>query len=517
MNFWKDLLDAIEDGVALIDNNYRLIFANRAARSRPPSREGDRCYQVLFAQEGPCGGPFWSCPLEEVLGTGRGKVLLLSGLPEEPRKVVKVTWVPLREAVEGTMVVAEVRRDVTAERDLEKVLLSRRHQLQVLSRISAAVSSPKGLDEVLRVALDNVLELVNGSAGGILVAEEGGFRYRVQKGLPASGIDRLKIGIGEGVAGRAAEQGRPVFFGEEQMEACPDFFGIEGVKTAVGVPLFARDRVVGVMNIAAPERRAFGEEELFLLKAIGYYLGTVIEQARLTERLTRARERYQALLQHALTAQEKERRRIARELHDETSQAITSLTLSLQALLEMAESRGIGDEEFRDRLRKAHSYAVYAGNEIVKLMKELRPTLLDELGLAAAIHRYAKDTLQSHGISVIMDQKGQEVRLPSEVEITLYRIAQGAIGNILEHSGAKKAHITLEFRPGECLLVIEDDGRGFDVRKITQVEPGGRGAGLFTMKERVGLVGGSCQIDSQPGKGTRVTIRVPIRENGGED
>lgn len=414
--------------------------------------------------------------------------------------------------------VAEVRRDVTAEKELERVLLSRRHQLQVLGRISSAISSPGELDQVLQVALDNVLELVDGSVGGILLAEGDGLRYRVQRGLPASEIAGLKIKLGEGISGRVAEEARPLVGTGEEASLQPDYLGTGGIGSFISIPLMARDRVVGVLNAACSQRRSFGEEEVFLLRAIGYYLGTVIEQARLNERLAKARERYQALLQHALTAQEQERRRIARELHDETSQAITSLTLSLQALLEMAEGRGIGDAEFLDRLKKAHSYAVYAGNEVVKLMKELRPTLLDELGLAAAIQHYAKETLSPKGIEVVMEQRGERERLPSEVEITLYRIAQGAIGNILEHSGAKRARIVLEFRPGECLLTIEDDGRGFDVTKITRVEPSGRGAGLFTMKERVSLVGGSCQIDSRPGRGTRVSVRVPVpRGDGRED
>jgi len=116
-----------------------------------------------------------------------------------------------------------------------------------------------------------------------------------------------------------------------------------------------------------------------------------------------------------------------------------------------------------------------------------------------------------------MEQKGQVKRLPSEIEITLYRIAQGAIGNVLEHSKAKEARIVLEFLPGECLLTIEDDGQGFDVKKITRVEPSGRGAGLFTMKERVNLVGGSCHIESQPGRGTKVIVRVPIPERDGQE
>jgi len=171
----------------------------------------------------------------------------------------------------------------------------------------------------------------------------------------------------------------------------------------------------------------------------------------------------------------------------------------------------------RDRLKTTQSYAVYAGNEIVKLMKELRPTLLDELGMPAAIHRYAKDTLQAQGINVSTEFRGMDRRFRPEVEVTFFRIAQGMIGNILEHSEAKNASIKLECKARECVLRIEDDGKGFDVSKLTRVDASGRGAGLFTMKERVRLIGGNCLIKSRLGQGTRITVKVPLARDTADE
>jgi signal transduction histidine kinase len=152
---------------------------------------------------------------------------------------------------------------------------------------------------------------------------------------------------------------------------------------------------------------------------------------------------------------------------------------------------------------------MHAGNEIVRLMKELRPTLLDELGLPAAIHRYAKDTLQTHGINVSAEFIGTDQRFQPEVEVTLFRIAQGAIGNILEHSGAKNCWIKLECDNRNCTLTIQDDGKGFDASKLTRVESSGRGSGLFTMRERTSMLGGSGYIESRPGHGTKIIATVP--------
>jgi signal transduction histidine kinase len=371
------------------------------------------------------------------------------------------------------------------------------------------------LDIILRTTLDNVLELINGDIGGILFLDEGtqSLYYRVQHGLATKYAEEMRISLDEGIAGRVARTGEPLLLediSEDPRAVHPDLISAEGLKGFVSIPLKSKDKVVGVMNIASHVAGRFGIDDMSLLSSIGDFLGTAIEQARLYDRLARVGERYRVLLQHALTGQEEERKRIARELHDETSQAITSLTLSLHAIIGMLEMKGIRDVELMEKLKTTHSYAVHAGNEIVKLMKELRPTLLDELGLPAAIHRYAKDTLQAQGINVSAEFIGTDRRFRPELEVSLYRIAQGVIGNILEHSGAKNVSIKLECNDRECALYIQDDGKGFNVRKLTRVERSGRGAGLFTMRERISLLGGAGYVESKPGQGTKITAKVPL-------
>ena len=422
---------------------------------------------------------------------------------------------PLRDHHGNIHAVAELRRDVTAEREMEHQILKQHHYLHALSRISTATSGLWDLDAILNVCLDTVLEVVNGEIGGILLLDEQNerLRYQAYRGLSAKYAEEMKMRVGEGIAGRVAQTGEPILLkdiSEDARAARADLINTEGLKGFASVPLKAKDKVVGVMNMASPTPGRFSGDDLYLLNTIGCQVGTAIEQARLYDRLANATERYQVLLQHALTAQEDERKRIARELHDETSQSLTSLTLSLQAIIGMAEMKGIGDADLMERIRATHSYAVHAGNEIVRLMKELRPTLLDELGMSVAIQRYAKDTLQAQGINISAEFVGTDQRFPPEIEVTLFRVAQGAIGNILEHSGAKNASIKLDCSDTECVMRIEDDGKGFDVNKLTRVDPSGRGAGLFTMKERIRLVGGICEVESHPGQGTKITWNVPL-------
>jgi len=516
------VVDGMEDELVIVDEEYRIRFANSVAGSRyqkgAESPIGKLCYQVLHGRDRPCSAPLWDCRAGEVLRSGRSTAVIHPTEVLGVSKFFKITMYPIRDGDGNINAVAELTRDVTTERELETQILRRHHQLLALSHISSTVSERWDLNAILRIALDIVLEIINGSIGGILLLDEetGTLYYRIQRGLSARYAEEVRIRLGEGIAGRVAQTGEPILVedvSKDDRVAHKDLVGMEGLKGFASVPLKTTNKVIGVMNLSSHMPGRFTEDDLHLLTAIGHQIGTAIEQARLYERLAKASERYQALLRHSLTAQEEERKRIARELHDETAQALTSITLSLQALISIAEMKGIGEADFVERLRKTHSYAVHASNEIVKLMKELRPTLLDELGLPAAINRYAKNALEPQGIGVSAEFKGMEQRLPREVEVELFRISQGAIGNILEHSGAKHISIKLECNSTRCVLRIEDDGKGFDVSKITQVDPSGRGAGLFTMKERVKLIGGRCYIDSQPGQGTKVIVQTPLAKD----
>jgi signal transduction histidine kinase len=517
----QDLIDGIQDELVIIDADYRIKFANAAAQSRFQNGEspiGKLCYEVLHQRGTPCSAPLWDCRLMEVLDGGRTTTDIHPTPVHGANTYLKITMHPLRDETGNINAVVELNRDVTAARELETQILRRRHQLLALSHISSAPTERWSPDAILRISLDIALETVNGTIGGIMLLDEetGTLYYRLQRGMPAKYAEEIRLKLGEGIAGTVAQTGQPILLNDVTKDPRIrhyDLVKTEGLRSFVSVPLKTTDRIIGVMNVASRMPGQFSEGDLYLLTSIGHHIGIATEQAGLYERLARASERYQTLLQRSLTAQEEERKRIARELHDETSQLLTSLALSLQAVIGMAEARGIGDAEFMEKLKRAHSHALHAGGEVVKLMKELRPTLLDELGMATAIRRYAKDTLEPQGITVNTEFLGTEERIWPEVEVTLFRVAQGAVGNILKHSEAKKASIRVECSARECILQVEDDGKGFNVKNVTGVDTSGRGAGLFTMKERVKLVGGFCRIDSGPGQGTKVFVKVPLTKD----
>ena len=397
----------------------------------------------------------------------------------------------------------------------EGELERRYHELLALSRVSAALSGLWDLDAILKVALDNVLKIMNGTIGGILLLDEQTqtLSYRVHHGLSTRYAEEVHLSLGEGIAGRVAQSGKAVLLEDITVDprvAYPDLVSAEGLKSFISVPLQARDKVLGVINIASRIPHRFTGNDMHLLHSIGDQLGVAIEQARLHERLRKARERYRRLARQTLVAQDEERKRLARELHDETSQALSGLTLQLQALVDMAEMSGSQDAEFITKLKKVQSLAIQVHSEVSRLIADLRPSLLDTLGLVPAIRQHAEASLRPLGMNVSVETKGVDRRLPPEVETGLFRVIQGAIGNIIQHSKAKNATIILEYQNDELLLRISDDGVGFDVSKITDVEESGRGRGVFSMRERVGLLSGTGWIESQPGQGTTVWARVPI-------
>lgn len=405
--------------------------------------------------------------------------------------------------------------DVRTETALDAATLRRYRQLEVLNRISSAANGLDDLDAILSIALDNVLDFLNSVIGGILLVdrEHGTLGYRVSRGFCARPAEGIQIAIGEGISGKVAKTGEPILADDIPNESCifrREFGGISDVRACVAVPLKNRNEIVGVIMVASHESGKYSADDLPVLTSIGDYLAAAIVRLRIAGKIKKGMERYQALLKYALNVQEDERKRLARELHDETSQALTSLTFRLQAAINMAEAKGFTDPVFIDTLQKAHASATQAGKEIVKLIRDLRPSLLDDLGMPTAIYRYAIDTLEPKGIKVKMKFIGKEHRLPAEVEVTFFRIAQGLISNILKHAKAKNVSIRVECDTDKALLHIEDDGIGFDLTKITDIEPSGRGAGLFTMRERLRLVGGNGHIESEPGKGTRITVTVPV-------
>lgn len=217
------------------------------------------------------------------------------------------------------------------------------------------------------------------------------------------------------------------------------------------------------------------------------------------------------LLAQVLSAQEDERKRIARELHDDTSQSLTSLMVELKAA-ENASSL----EEMKLRLAQLRSLVHQTLQAVHSMAMDLRPNALDDLGLVAALRKYVADFVAKNGIQVDL-QVGESARrrFPPDMETAAYRIAQEALANTMRHANAKNVSIVLGFQDSIFTLIVEDDGVGFDLEESSKRSPEHR-LGLFGMYERAFLVGGRLVIESKPEQGTSIFLEVPIKNVPGE-
>jgi two-component system, NarL family, sensor histidine kinase UhpB len=215
------------------------------------------------------------------------------------------------------------------------------------------------------------------------------------------------------------------------------------------------------------------------------------------------RRRLRGLSSQVITAQEEERKRISRELHDETAQALTSLLVRLRLL------QGARDlDEVRAGASELRELTARTLEEVRKLAVELRPTTLDHLGLVAALEWYCREHAQRLDAVVEFHSEGLAGRLQPEVELVIYRVVQEALTNIVRHAGAGRVEIGLLFRDDAVEVEVRDNGIGFDVGEATSTRE--RGLGLFGMRERVELIGGTFSIESQPREGTCINVRVPV-------
>jgi signal transduction histidine kinase len=265
---------------------------------------------------------------------------------------------------------------------------------------------------------------------------------------------------------------------------------------------------LGVLNIASHETGKFSSEDIQLLESIAAQIAIAIENAKLHQEVQRKDEIRGELLREIFSIQEAERKRIARELHDETSQVLASLTASLEAASSMVHT---SIDKTKARLREAQALSISILDDIHKLIYELRPSLLDDLGLVAALRWLADSSLRAAGIKVSFKTTGRERRLPPQLETTLFRVIQEAAGNIVRHAHAKNVGVSLYFKKSAIRVQVRDDGRGFNVEEAVSSKDRPRGLGLLGMKERVGLMNGTLSIRSRPGDGgTEIDVEIPM-------
>jgi PAS domain S-box-containing protein len=270
----------------------------------------------------------------------------------------------------------------------------------------------------------------------------------------------------------------------------------------MGVPLFARGDVAGLLSLSKREPGFFNEEHLNLAEAMSSQASVAVENSTLYEQMRTSTKRMRSLSRRLADAQESERRKIARDLHDEAGQALVSLRLGLRLMERQIEEGQSVSGQIAELVQRTD--AVIDG--LHRLAADLRPASLDHLGLQAALRQYAESAVSTGGPELRFKVRGLTGARPTAaVETALYRVAQEAVTNVLRHANASRLDLLLQQGGGRVKLVIEDDGAGFE----PDLPRGEDHIGLIGMKERVDALEGSLTIESSPGKGTTIVVEVP--------
>ena len=368
-------------------------------------------------------------------------------------------------------------------------------QLESLNEIGNALASELELEPLLSLVAGRLRELVDARLVLIALPDGEVLRIAAAEGESSYGVVGMQLEFGGSKAGRVLERGR-----SERVDSVLEDPEIDqqaarrlGVHSALFVPLLVRGRGIGVMiaHDKAGPGPSFTDDDLRLAETLAARAAIAVD---LSERVSRDAVR------RVVEAQELERRRLARELHDETGQALTSILLGLKPL-ESSES-----EQAREAAASMRELVVSTLQDVRRLAVELRPTALDDFGLVAAVERLSETFREQSGLQVDLEARLGESRLPSEVETILYRVVQEALTNIVRHAGAGRVSILLAQKDGAVVAVVEDDGSGFDPGATRE-----DALGLAGMRERVGLVGGRLQIETTAGAGTTLVAEVPLR------
>jgi signal transduction histidine kinase len=368
-------------------------------------------------------------------------------------------------------------------------------QLESLVEVGAALARETELPKLLELVARRLRELIGARLVVIAVPTgDDSLRIDAADGENADEFLDMRLDHSSSKSGRVLDRRRSERLDSliDDPEVDREFARRMGMRAALFVPLILGDRAIGVIQAfdkLGADRR-FSNEDLRVAETFAAQASIAVDTATRVARDS---------LQRAVEGQELERRRLARELHDETGQALTSILLGLRTLEES------GGDDVGAAVGDLRELVVQTLQDVRRLAVELRPTALDDFGLGAALERLTSTFSEQTGTTVEFESRLGDKRLPSDVETVLYRIVQEALTNVVKHAQAEHVSIVLQRKGDGVTAVIEDDGRGF---AGNQKEDGG--LGLVGMKERVELVNGRLTIESAVGAGTTLVVEVPL-------
>lgn len=411
------------------------------------------------------------------------------------------------------------RRSVVPARrpdpSVESGLAQRVEYLHILNAIHQAILRAPSSEAIANLVLDAIPQVLPFQQAGIFVADPRGrelivLAARVDKtsGLkPQARLPVRAFGTKQSDSNAYVTGKRHVVrdiagakFSDELKQALDD----AGVRAVVALPLQVGNQTIGMLHLYADETNMPDTDEQDM--QIADLLAIALQHARLNEIVATTRERLRALSHRQMELEEKQRRELARDLHDMIGQNLTALNINLYSIGRQLDP--VTAANLRNRLEDSSRMVEEIVGRIRNLMTELRPSVLDDFGLAMALRWYAGEFGKRTEIAIEIDAEDIAPRLPLDAETALFRIAQEALTNIAKHAHAKHVRLELQAQATHIELTVADDGAGFDFPTMRQ-DPTKHGVGLVDMRERAEMMHGRLWVECKIGQGTRVSVRVP--------
>ncbi len=403
-------------------------------------------------------------------------------------------------------------KDITKRKQAEEIIRQRNLELSVLNSVAVAINLTMEIPHILDVTLKNVIRSLKIKRGGVFLIDHNTRTARLEASL---GLPVQDLNASDGLILKDKELRKHLLNPGGFLEPEPTFPFFKARYKAVDgqkVPWLScilitfKGKSIGFFALDIHFNRILSENEFRYLGSLGNFLGGAIANSQFMKAINLHQQELSRLTQMLFYSQEEERRRIARELHDEAGQALTAVTLSLDRL---EQHVAVSPDKLLDEIGKIRKLVLRTSSEIRGLSYRLHPTLLVDLGLEPALNRYFKEISDRSDLVIDFRMVGFDKRLKPDIETVLYRFSQEALTNALKHSGAEKFRLSIIKSYPKIIFSAEDDGVGFDGRIGGDDK---RSLGLIGMRERAIQLGGTFSLHGRPGLGVRIRVEIPSEE-----
>ena len=404
-----------------------------------------------------------------------------------------------------------LREEVAQQRRESAAALERLSILQVLQNLTRTLSSELNLEPLLQMILASAVQVMGASAGSLLLLDQrtDELVFEVIEGGGGVALEGARMPADKGIAGWVTTNREPLIVDDvnrddrHYRDIAQDYdFSTTSI---LCVPLIAKGQVIGVLQVLNKEPgKYFTPEDQEILTTFAAQSAVAIENARLYQSL---REEHDRLI----AVEEDVRRGLARELHDGPAQMLAAIIMSANFVQQAIAHESI--EHAVAELDEMLPVAEKALRQVRTLLFNLRPVILETQGLVPALESYARRLRDAEGMNVVLNAEGEFGRLSHNAEVAVFTIVQEAITNAKKHARASRIDIDVAPEDGELVVVIRDDGVGFNTKDVSDGYDERGSLGMLNMQERAEIVEGSLTVSSQTGQGTTITMRLPLAPN----